>query len=77
MSAKLSSEVIDIFKQEGLMVAEDMAVNAVKAAFRILEIVVPKVSTGLGYIVIEVMKRYEPKILAMLDKIDGVDDPGY
>jgi hypothetical protein len=77
MSDQITKEVIHIFKEEGLMVAEDMAVNAVKAVLRIVEMVVPKVSTGLGLAIGPLIRIYEPKILAMLDKIDGQDDPDY
>lgn len=70
-------EIIGVLQAEGLDVAEDMAVAAVRAAFRIIMLVVPKVSNGLGAIVGPMIMLVEPLVLGMLDKIDGKDDPEY
>lgn len=71
------SEVMGVLKSEGLDVAEDMAVNAVKAAFKILILLAPKVSQTAGAIIAPMLAVLEPRILELLDKIDGEDDPGY
>lgn len=70
-------EITDILKAEGLDLAEDMAVQAVRVAFRIMIAVVPKVSNGLGAIIGPLVQIVEPQVLALLDKIDGEDDPAY
>ncbi len=77
MSKLISSEVIEIFKEQGLTVSEELAVNAVRAVFKVLMVTIPKVSVGLGIIIGPIIDRYEPMILAMLDKIDGKDSPDY
>lgn len=71
------TEVVEVLKTEGLDVAEDMAVNAVKAAFKILILLAPKVSQTAGAIIAPMLAVLEPRILELLDKIDGEDDPGY
>lgn len=71
------SEVMGVLKSEGLDVAEDMAVQAVKAAFKILILLAPKVSQTAGAIIAPMLAVLEPRILALLDGIDGEDDPGY
>lgn len=70
-------EIIDVLKSEGLHVGEEAAVMAVKAAMKIMALIVPKVSTGLGAMIIPVLAYIEPLILAQLDKIDGEDNPDY
>lgn len=71
------TEVVEVLKTEGLDVAEDMAVNAVKAAFKILILLAPKVSQTAGAIIAPMLAVLEPRILELLDKIDGEDDPEY
>jgi len=71
------SEVMGVLKSEGLDVAEDMAVNAVRAAFKILIMLAPKVSQTAGAIIAPMLAVLEPRILELLDKIDGEDDPEY
>lgn len=71
------TEVVTVLKSEGLDVAEDMAVQAVKAAFKILAALAPKVSQTAGAIIGPLLAVLEPRILELLDKIDGEDDPGY
>lgn len=71
------TEVVTVLKSEGLDVAEDMAVKAVRAAFKILILLAPKVSQTAGAIIGPLLAVLEPRILELLDKIDGEDDPGY
>jgi hypothetical protein len=77
MATITKTEITDLLKDNGLDLAEDMAVTAVKSAFKILLVIVPKVSTGLGAIIGPMIELIEPKVLAMLDAIDGKDDEGY
>jgi hypothetical protein len=73
----LKQEIIDILIKEGLDEAEALAVAAVRAAFRLIVLLVPKVSNGLGVIIGPMIALVEPKVLALLDHIDGEDDQGY
>jgi hypothetical protein len=70
-------EIKAILKTEGLDVAEEMAVTAVRAALKLLREIMPKVSTGFGLAFNLFLDAYEPKIFELIDKIDGKDDPGY
>lgn len=76
MNEDLKKEIIAICKAEGMDVAEEAAVMAVNTAFSILQIVVPKVSVGAGAIVVPMIEVVKPKVMELLDKIDGEDDPG-
>lgn len=71
------TEVVEVLKTEGLDVAEDMAVTAVKSAVALLKVLIPKLSTGFGMAFNFFIDAYLPEILKMLDKIDGEDDPEY
>lgn len=77
MDKNTEKEIIQILKNQGLEVAEDMAVNAVKSAVVLLKMLIPKVSTGFGKAFIFFIDMYLPEILALLDKIDGKDNPEY
>lgn len=70
-------EIVTVLKDEGLDVGEDMAVSAVRAAFRLLLLIVPRFSVGLAAIMPALVNIIEPQVLAALDHIDGEDDPGY
>jgi len=75
LSTEVKAEILDSFKSEGLEIAEDTAVAATRAVFNIMRKVVPKVSFGLGGIINPLLNIVEPKVLAILDHIDGKDDP--
>lgn len=62
---------------QGLEVAEDVAYQLVKAAFEIVRLLVPKVSLTFGAMIGPMTRIVEPKILALIDKIDGKDNPAY
>lgn len=72
-----SKEITEVLKTEGLDVAEDMALAATKAALKLLRALMPKVSAGFGLAFNLFLDAYEPQILALIDKIDGIDDPNY
>lgn len=70
-------EIVDILKGEGLDVAEEAAVMAVKAALKIIALLIPKVSNGLGAVIVPLLLYVEPLILEQIDKIDGKDSDKY
>ena len=69
--------VIDFFKSEGLDVAEDTVVAAVRGSFKLIKKAVPMFSTGLGVIINPMIDYIEGLVLTQVDKIDGEDDPEY
>lgn len=77
MDKKTEKEVLDILKNQGLDIAEATAVQAVKAAFSLMLLLVPKISKGLGQIIIPLVMYAEAEVLALVDKIDGQDNPDY
>lgn len=60
-------EIIATLKDEGIDIGEDMAVNAVRAAFRLLVALAPKFSTGLGHTMPIIVAYLEPLIVRALD----------
>ena len=67
-------EIINIAKDQGLDLAEDMAIAAAKTALNLLRIIVPKVSKGAGLMINLFLDSYEFRIFEMLDEIDGKKD---
>jgi len=65
--------VLEELKVEGIDLAEDMVAGAVKAIFRAVPKLLP---AALAPIVAGVLLAAEPAVLALVDKIDGEDDPG-
>lgn len=74
---KTKKEILDTLEKEGLKLGEEMAVKAVKAAFALMRLLIPKISTGLGTIIGPVTMVIEPQVLKFLDTIDGEDNPEY
>jgi len=68
--------LIEGLKVEGLNIAEDTAVATVRAAFKILPAVFTASENKFDDMAIPVLGILEPKVMAILDKIDGEDDPG-
>lgn len=73
----VKTEIMDVLKGEGLTAAEETAVTAVRAAIKLLRLMLPKVSTGFGIAFNMFMDVYEKKLFALIDKIDGIDSPDY
>lgn len=73
---EIKKEVVAIAKGEGLNVVEETAVSAVKVGFKVIKVVLPKVSPLLSGVLVPAIEFIEPNILALLDKIDGEDDAG-
>ena len=67
----------DLLKGEGLEVAEDAAVSTVRGVFKALPKIADIIPGQIDDMVVQVLLLMEPKILSMLDKIDGIDDPDY
>lgn len=70
-------EIVDILKSEGLDLAEDLAVNAVRGAIKLIKEMLPKVNSLVAMLISPLLDQLEPILLGLLDKIDGEDDPGY
>jgi len=75
-NAELKKMVVEELKKEGLDVAEEAAVSLVKALFRVIPKVVLATENKMDDLLIPVLAVVEPKIMELLDKIDGKDDPG-
>lgn len=67
-------EIISIAKDQGLDLAEDVAVAAAKTALNLLRVILPKVSRGFGLAFNLFLDSYEFRIFEMLDEIDGKKD---
>lgn len=67
-------EITAVLKSEGLDIAEDLAIEATRAAIKLLKVVLPKVSKGFGLVFTMFVDAYEDKIFEILDKIDGEKD---
>lgn len=70
-------EIVGVLKEEGLDIAEDLAVQAVRGAFRLLKAMLPKVNPVLPMVINPLLEQLEPMLLGIVDQIDGKDDPGY
>lgn len=77
MKAELKKEILETLKVEGLDIAEDMAVMAVRGAFALIKVLAPKISATGGAMAIAMIAVLEPKILSLIDEIDGKDNPDY
>lgn len=71
MNEELKKEIAELLKGKGLDVAEDAAIKAVKALFEILPMIVAKTENKYDDMLIPVLGVLEPKIIELLDKIDG------
>ena len=67
----------DILKGEGLEVAEDAIVATVRGVFKALPKIAAIIPGAIDDMIVQIIVAMEPKILSMLDKIDGIDDPDY
>lgn len=67
-------QILDIAKDRGIELGEDMAIAAAKTAIDLLRIIVPKVSRGAGTMLNLFLDAYEFRIYEMFDEIDGKKD---
>lgn len=72
-----SNEIVDVLKSEGLDLAEDMAVNAVRGAIKLIKAMLPKVNPVVSVLISPLLDQLEPILLGVIDHIDGEDDPEY
>lgn len=70
-------EIVRVLKDEGLDIAEDMAVHAVKGAFQLIKTMLPKVNPVVALVMIPMLDTLQPLLLDVIDKIDGEDNPDY
>ena len=70
-------EIIEILRDEGLDLAEDMAVQAVKGAIKLIKSMLPKINPVVSMLLGPMLDQLEPILLGIIDKIDGEDDPEY
>lgn len=71
------NEIVEVLKSEGLDLAEDMAVNAVRGAIKLIKAMLPKVNPVVSMLISPLLDQLEPVLLGMIDYFDGEDDPGY
>lgn len=72
----LKNELLERLKEEGLNVGEEVAVQVVRGLFKVLPVVLAKTPSKLDDLLIPVLGVVEGKVMSLLDKIDGEDDPG-
>lgn len=77
MGDDIKTEVVDVLKTEGLDIAEELAVNAVRGAIKLIKAMLPKVNPVVSIVVSPMLDTLEPILLGVIDKIDGEDDPNY
>jgi hypothetical protein len=77
MDNSLKKEIIKILEAEGLDKAEEMAVIALSTTFKLMRLIIPKVSGYAAIMVLPLLDVVEPKIMGEIDQIDGVDNPDY
>lgn len=65
----------DELKKQGLNIAEDTAVSACKAVIKSLPAFLLATENKYDDMLIPLLGVIEPNVLALLDKIDGEDDP--
>ena len=65
------SRLVEILKEAGLEVTEDVAIDIVKGVFKALPKVFQETENKYDDMVIPVLGLIEPKVLELLDGIDG------
>ena len=68
--------IVEELKKEGMDVAEEAAVLAVKALFKVAPKAAAMTENKYDDLLVPVIAVLEPKIMEMLDGIDGEDDEG-
>ena len=70
-SVDIKKLIIDELKKEGLDIAEDAAISAVKAVLKVVPKVVAATENKVDDILVAIIPVIEPALLDLLDKIDG------
>jgi hypothetical protein len=65
------AELVEILKKNGLDIAEDAAVMAIKAVFKAIPEIVLATENKFDDLLIPLLGILEPQILTLADKIDG------
>lgn len=66
--------VLEELKKEGINLAEDAVAGIVKAVFRAIPKVVLATPNSVDDLLVPVLAVVEPKVLELVDKLDGEDD---
>ena len=64
-------KLVEILKKNGLNIAEDTAILAVKSIFKAIPEIVKETENKVDDLLIPLISVVEPSILKLLDKIDG------
>lgn len=67
--------IVDHFKAEGLDIAEEAAVALVKSAFKLIPAIALATENKIDDMFVPALGIIEPKVIELLDGIDGEDDP--
>lgn len=65
------AKLVEILKSEGVEILEDQAVSLVKGVFKALPKIAAATENKVDDLVVPLLMVVEPKILEVLDKIDG------
>lgn len=68
---ELKKMILDELKKEGLNIAEDTAIAAVKAVLKVVPKVVSETENKVDDLLIAILPVVEGPIMDLLDKIDG------
>lgn len=68
--------IIEELKNAGLDIAEETAVLTVKTIFAVLPKIIMATENKFDDLALPVLMVIQPKIMELLDKIDGKDDEG-
>ena len=68
--------VVEELKKEGIDLAEELVAGAVKAVFKAIPKIVLATENKVDDLLVPVLAVVEPKVLELVDKIDGEDDAG-
>ena len=72
----LKEEFKKLCKEEGLDLAEEVIAKVAKVGFLFAMLALPRFHPILSAIAAPVLKFVKPKVMALIDKIDGEDDEG-
>lgn len=70
-------QIVEILKAEGVVIAEDMALQTVRGAIALIRALTPQLSMGFSVAINAFLGAYEKQIYTLIDKIDGKDNPNY
>ena len=70
----LKEELLELLKDKGLDIAEEALKDLVEGVFEILPVLVSKTENTYDDLLVPMLGLIKPKILEMIDKIDGEVD---